>query len=278
MFMETTSANEKALFVIGGINVLESEELAMKACETFAESCRSLKMDYIFKASFDKANRSSIRSYRGPGIEEGLKILDKVKCEFNVQILTDVHEPGQVIPVSEICDVIQLPAFLARQTDLVAELAKCGKKIHIKKPQFMSPYQVRNLRDKFVEFGCTDIMVCERGACFGYDNLVVDILGIDVMKKSLPGIPITVDLTHSLQCRTEGSENSGGRRESFMTLARSVVAAKIAGVFIEAHTNPDKALCDGPSAVGLGSVRKILTQLKEIDATVKAQEEINVNE
>ena len=275
--MPPTSPNEKALFIIGGINVIESEELAMKACETFAESCRSLNIDYVFKASFDKANRSSVNSYRGPGIDEGLRILDKVKNTFDVRVLTDVHEINQVEPVSKVCDIIQLPAFLARQTDLVAALANSSKQIHIKKPQFMSPFQVKNLRDKFAEFGCRNIIICERGACFGYDNLVVDILGIDVMKRSLPETPITVDLTHSLQCRTEGSEHSGGRRESFMTLARSVVASKVAGVFIEAHTDPDRALCDGPSAVTLSSVDKIIRQLKEIDDTVKQQEEINVN-
>src|ERR1700761_5709761 len=238
--------NDLPLVLIGGINVIESRELAMRAAEHYTAVTAKLKMPYIFKASFDKANRSSIRSFRGPGLDEGLKVLDEVKRSFGVPVLTDVHEPAQAAPVAQVCDVLQLPAFLARQTDLVAAIAATGAAVHIKKPQFMSPPQIRNVVDKFVEGGNDRLMVCERGVCFGYDNLVVDMLGFHTLKEASGGAPVTFDVTHALQMRESGAAASGGRRAQAAELGRAGVAIGIAALFLEAHPDPDRALCDGP--------------------------------
>jgi len=264
-------ANDKPLVLIGGINVLESRDLALKCAETFERVSRSLGMPYVFKASFDKANRSSIHSFRGPGLDEGLKLLSEVKATFNVPTITDVHAPEQAAPVSEVCDILQLPAFLARQTDLVEAMAKTGAAINIKKPQFLSPEQMANVVDKFRECGNDRLMVCERGSNFGYDNLVVDMLGFDVMRDATGGCPIIFDVTHALQRREPGDEASGGRRSQIGGLAKAGVAVGIAGLFLEAHPEPDKALCDGPSALPLSLLEPFLTQVKAIDDIVKAQ-------
>jgi 2-dehydro-3-deoxyphosphooctonate aldolase (KDO 8-P synthase) len=234
-------------------------------------------MPYVFKASFDKANRSSVHSFRGPGIEEGLRLLAEVKSTFNVPTITDVHSPEQASPVSEVCDILQLPAFLARQTDLVEAMARTGAAINIKKPQFLSPEQMANVVDKFRECGNDRLMVCERGSNFGYDNLVVDMLGFDVMRHVTGGCPLIFDVTHALQRRDPGDTASGGRRSQIVNLAKAGVAVGIAGLFLEAHPDPDNALCDGPSALPLAQLEPFLTQVKAVDDLVKAQSPLTIS-
>jgi 2-dehydro-3-deoxyphosphooctonate aldolase (KDO 8-P synthase) len=268
--------NKSDLTLVGGLNVLEDLDLALYTCEKFVEATNKLRMPYIFKASFDKANRSSIHSFRGPGMEEGLKILEKVKNEFSVKILTDVHEIYQVKPVAEIADILQLPAFLARQTDLVFAMAATGKTINIKKPQFISPSQTKNIVEKFENSGNSDVWVCDRGTMFGYDNLVVDMLGFGVMKKVTGGKPLIFDATHALQTRDPLGAASGGRRSQIIELARAGVAVGIAGLFIEAHPNPDEAKCDGPSALPLDILLPFLSQIKQLDEIVKSFPEIEI--
>ena len=262
--------NRRPFVLFGGINVLESKDLALRAAEEYVRVTSKLGIPYVFKASFDKANRSSIRSYRGPGLEEGLKIFEAVKAAFGVPVLTDVHEPWQAKPVAEVVDVLQLPAFLARQTDLVVALAETGRVVNIKKPQFLSPSQVKNIVDKCIEAGNPQLILCDRGTCFGYDNLVVDMLGFSVMKKSTGDAPVIFDVTHSLQQRAAGAAASGGRREQVAELARAGLALGLAGLFLEAHPQPDKALCDGPSALPLDQLEPFLAQMKAIDDLVKS--------
>lgn len=263
-------ANDRPLVLLGGINVLESRELALRAAEHFVAVTARLGMPYVFKASFDKANRTSIHSFRGPGLEAGLRILDEVKSRFGVPVVTDIHEPGQAAPAAEVCALLQLPAFLARQTDLVAALAATGAAIHLKKPQFMSPEQTAHLVAKFRECGNDRLLLCERGSCFGYDNLVVDMLGFGVMKRATGGVPLTFDVTHALQRRDPGGAASGGRRTQAAELARAGIATGIAGLFLEAHPDPDRALCDGPSALPLAQLEPFLAQVKALDDLVKA--------
>ncbi len=267
---EIAIANDRPLVLFGGINVLESRELALRAAEHFVAVTRRLGMPYVFKASFDKANRTSIHSFRGPGLETGLRILEEVKRTFGVPVLTDVHEAAQAAPVAEVCDVLQLPAFLARQTDLVAALAATGAIINIKKPQFLSPEQTAHLVSKFRECGNDRLLLCERGTCFGYDNLVVDMLGFQVAKDATGGAPMIFDVTHALQRRDPGGAASSGRRAQVAELARAGVAVGIAGLFLEAHPDPDRALCDGPSALPLDVLEPFLNQIKAVDDLVKA--------
>ncbi len=263
--------NNQAPFVLfGGLNVLESHDLALRTAEAFVQVTHKLGIPYVFKASFDKANRSSIHSYRGPGLEEGLKILAAVKTAFGVPVITDVHEPWQAQSVAEVVDVLQLPAFLARQTDLVVALAKTGRVINIKKPQFLSPSQVRNIVDKFKEAGNQQLILCDRGTCFGYDNLVVDTLGFGVMKKATDDLPVIFDVTHALQQREAGATASGGRRAQVLELARAGLAVGLAGLFLEAHPDPAQAKCDGPSALPLNQLEPFLVQLKALDDVVKS--------
>jgi 2-dehydro-3-deoxyphosphooctonate aldolase (KDO 8-P synthase) len=262
--------NSNAFVLFGGINVLESRDLALRACEEYVRVTRKLGIPYVFKASYDKANRSSIHSYRGPGLEEGLRIFEAVKAEFGVPCITDVHEPWQALPVAEVVDVLQLPAFLARQTDLVVALAKTGRIINIKKPQFLSPPQMRNIVEKFKEAGNERLILCDRGTCFGYDNLVVDMLGFGAMKKACPGTPIIFDVTHALQQRNPSEMTSGGRREQVADLARAGLAVGLAGLFLEAHPDPQNAKCDGPSALPLDRLEPFLTQMKALDDLVKS--------
>ena len=271
-----TFANDQPMVLIGGINVLESAELAMESAAEFVRVCDQLSLPYVFKASFDKANRSSIHSFRGPGLEAGLKILADVKSTHNVPVLTDVHTPEQAAPVAEICDILQLPAFLARQTDLVEAMARTGAAINIKKPQFLSPEQMANVVEKFRECGNDQLMVCERGSNFGYDNLVVDMLGFEVMSQATSGCPLIFDVTHSLQRRDPGEAASGGRRDQVLKLAKAGVAVGIAGLFLEAHPNPDEALCDGPSALPLAKLEPFLEQVKAVDTLVKSQPELTI--
>jgi len=272
-----TFANDQPMVLIGGINVLESAELAMESAAEFVRVCEQLSLPYVFKASFDKANRSSIHSFRGPGLDAGLKILADVKSAHNVPVLTDVHTPEQAAPVAEVCDILQLPAFLARQTDLVEAMARTGAAINIKKPQFLSPEQMANVVEKFRECGNDQLMVCERGSNFGYDNLVVDMLGFEVMREATGGCPLIFDVTHSLQRRDPGEAASGGRRDQVLKLAKAGAAVGIAGLFLEAHPNPDEALCDGPSALPLAQLEPFLEQVKAVDALVKSQPELTIH-
>ncbi|MBS6211096.1 MAG: 3-deoxy-8-phosphooctulonate synthase [Proteus hauseri] len=270
-------ANDLPFVLFGGMNVLESRDLAMRICEHYVTVTQKLNIPYVFKASFDKANRSSIHSYRGPGLEEGMKIFQELKETFGVKIITDVHEAAQAQPVSEVVDVIQLPAFLARQTDLVEAMAKTGAVINVKKPQFVSPGQMGNIVDKFKEGGNDQVILCDRGSNFGYDNLVVDMLGFHVMKQASQGAPVIFDVTHSLQCRDPFGAASGGRRAQVAELARAGMAVGLAGLFLEAHPDPDNALCDGPSALPLAKLEPFLAQIKAIDEVVKSFPELDTS-
>jgi 3-deoxy-8-phosphooctulonate synthase len=265
-----TVGNDKPFVLFGGVNVLEDLDSTLKACEQYVKVTDKLGIPYVFKASFDKANRSSVHSFRGVGLEEGMKIFQAVKKEFDVPVITDVHEPYQCRPVADVCDVIQLPAFLARQTDLVVAMAKTGNVINIKKPQFLSPSQMKNIVEKFKEAGNDKLILCERGSNFGYDNLVVDMLGFGVMKKTCDGVPVIFDVTHSLQTRESGSAASGGRRSQALELALAGMATRLAGLFLESHANPDQAKCDGPSALPLSQLEDFLVRVKAVDETVKS--------
>ncbi|MCE3025571.1 3-deoxy-8-phosphooctulonate synthase [Salinicola sp. DM10] len=264
-----TVANDAPFTLFGGINVLEDRESTLKACETYVEVTRRLGIPYVFKASFDKANRSSIHSFRGVGMDEGLEIFAAVKREFGVPVITDVHEVAQAAPVAEVADIIQLPAFLARQTDLVVAMARTGRPINVKKPQFLSPGQMKNIVDKCAEAGNQQIVLCERGSCFGYDNLVVDMLGFREMMDVSGNAPVIFDVTHSLQRRDPSSEASGGRRRQALELARAGMAVGLAGLFLEGHPDPDRARCDGPSALPLDQLEPFLAQIKALDDLVK---------
>lgn len=263
-------ANHRPMVLFGGMNVLESRDMALRVAEHYTRVTTRLGIPYVFKASFDKANRSSIHSYRGPGLQEGLKILEEVKRQFAVPVLSDIHAVDQAKPAAEVCDVIQLPAFLARQTDLVAAMAATGAVINIKKPQFMSPTQVINLVEKFRECGNDRLLLCERGSSFGYDNLVVDMLGFRIMKDVSGGVPVIFDVTHALQCRDPTGAASGGRRRQVAELGRSGLAVGLAGLFLEAHPDPARALCDGPSALALDKLEPFLHQMKAVDDLVKS--------
>ena len=266
--------NQKPMVLIGGMNVLESRDLALKVAESYVEVTEKLGIPYVFKASFDKANRSSITSFRGPGLDEGIKIFSDIKAAFNVPILTDVHEIHQAQPIAEVCDILQIPAFLARQTDLVTAIAKTGAVVNVKKPQFMSPPQIGNIVQKINEAGNDQVLLCERGTNFGYDNLVVDMLGFRTMKSVSNDAPIIFDVTHALQMREVGAAASGGRREQVAELGRAGLAVGISGLFLEAHPNPDEALCDGPSALPLHQLEAFLTQMKAVDDLVKSLPEL----
>lgn len=269
-------ANDRPFVLFGGMNVLESRDMAMRVAEYYVEVTSRLGIPYVFKASFDKANRSSIHSYRGPGMEAGLKIFEEIKKTFAIPVITDVHEIEQAQPVAEICDVLQLPAFLARQTDLVKAMAETGAVINVKKPQFLSPSQMGNIVDKFRECGNDQVMLCERGANFGYDNLIVDMLGFRTMKEVSGGLPLIFDVTHSLQCRDPMGAASGGRRHQVAELARAGMAVGLAGLFLEAHPQPDQARCDGPSALPLDVLEPFLSQMKAIDELIKSQPELSI--
>ncbi len=261
--------NNLPFVLFGGMNVLESRDMALQVAEAYVKVTEKLGIPYVFKASFDKANRSSIHSYRGPGMEEGLKIFQEIKQTFGVPVITDVHEIDQCQPVAEVCDVIQLPAFLARQTDLVVAMAKTGAVINVKKPQFLSPGQMKNIVEKFAECGNEQIILCDRGTNFGYDNLVVDMLGFRTMRDVSGNAPVIFDVTHSLQCRDPMGAASSGRRHQVAELARAGMAVGLAGLFLEAHPDPSKAKCDGPSALPLDKLEPFLAQMKSIDDLVK---------
>lgn len=266
---DITVANDQPFVLFGGMNVLESRDLAMKIAEHYVEVTQKLGIPYVFKASFDKANRSSVASYRGPGMDAGLKIFEEIKSTFNVPIITDVHEPYQAQPVSEVADIIQLPAFLARQTDLVVAMAKTGSVINVKKPQFLAAHEMRHIINKFGEAENENIILCERGSCFGYNNLVVDMLAMEEMKSYAP---VMFDATHALQKPGGRADSADGRRAQAAQLARSGMALGIAGLFIEAHPNPNEAKCDGPCALPLDKLEPYLQQMKSVDDLVKSFE------
>lgn len=273
---EIEVSNDAPMTLFGGINVFESRDMAMRVAEAYVTVTEKIGIPYVFKASFDKANRSSIQSFRGLGLDEGLKIFAEIKSTFNVPVITDVHEVSQAAPVAEVCDVIQLPAFLARQTDLVAAMAATDAVINVKKPQFLSPGQMANIVDKFRECGNQKVMLCERGTCMGYDNLVVDMLGFRTMKEVSGGLPLIFDVTHALQCRDPLGAASGGRRHQVAELGRAGISVGIAGLFLEAHPNPDRAKCDGPSALPLDKLEPFLMQMKAFDDLTKSQCDLGI--
>jgi 2-dehydro-3-deoxyphosphooctonate aldolase (KDO 8-P synthase) len=270
---DLTVDNNAPFVLFGGMNVLESRDLAMQIAEKYKEVTNKLGIPYVFKASFDKANRSSVNSYRGPGLEEGLKIFEEIKTQFQVPIITDVHESFQAAPVAEVADVIQLPAFLARQTDLVVAMAKTNAVINVKKPQFLAAHEMRHIIKKFEEAGNKKILLCERGSCYGYNNLIVDMLGMDEMKTMAP---VIFDATHALQQPGGRSDSAGGRRQQAAELARSGMALGIAGLFIESHPNPDEAKCDGPCALPLDKLEGYLSQMKAVDELIKSFAPLNI--
>ncbi|MBA4720746.1 MAG: 3-deoxy-8-phosphooctulonate synthase [Alcanivorax sp.] len=261
-------ANDAPMALFGGMNVLESRDLALQVAEHYARVTEKLGIPWVFKASFDKANRSSLHSFRGPGMDEGLKIFEEIKRTFQCPVITDVHEPYQAAPVAEVADIIQLPAFLARQTDLVVAMAKTDAIINIKKPQFLAPQEMRHILHKCEEAGNDQLILCERGSSFGYNNLVVDMLGFGIMKAF--GYPVFFDVTHALQMPGARSDSAGGRRAQVAELARAGISQGIAGLFLEAHPDPDNAKCDGPCALRLDRLEPFLAQLQTLDNTVKA--------
>ena len=260
-------SNKHPFVLFGGMNVLESRDLAFRVTDAYVKATSKLGIPYVFKASFDKANRSSMHSFRGPGMEEGLKILQEIKTAFKVPVLTDVHEARQAVPVAEVADVLQLPAFLSRQTDLVVALAKTGAVLNIKKAQFLAPAEMKHILEKCEAAGNDRLIVCERGSLFGYGNLVVDMLAFPVMKSL--GYPIFFDVSHALQQPGELSHGAGGRRQFTQDLALSGMAQGLAGLFLEAHPDPDSALCDGPCALPLQELETFLSQIKALDELVK---------
>lgn len=260
-------SNEKPFTLFAGMNVLESRDLAFRVAEEFKQVTDELCIPYVFKASFDKANRSSISSFRGPGLDKGLKWLAEIKETFAIPIITDVHTEDQAAAAAEVADVIQLPAFLSRQTDLVMAMAKTGAAINIKKAQFLAPQEMRHIVTKFEEAGNDRLMLCERGSSFGYNNLVVDMLGFSVMKKF--GYPLLFDATHALQQPGGLPDAAGGRRADVTSLSLAGLSQGIAGLFIEAHPDPASALCDGPCALRLDRIKPFLEQMKALDTLVK---------
>ena len=259
-------SNDAPLVLIGGMNVIEGREILLRTAEHFLRVAGRLGIPYVFKASFDKANRSSLASFRGPGLEEGLKLLGEVKAQFGVPVLTDVHEPAQAVAVAEVADILQIPAFLARQSDLVTAVAATGAVVNVKKPQFLAPEEMRHIIAKCAEAGNSRVLLCERGSSFGYNNLVVDMLGIDVMK---PMAPVVFDVTHALQRPGGRADSADGRGAQTAALARAGVAVRIAGLFLEAHPDPASAKCDGPCALPLNDLEGLLTQVMAVDAVVK---------
>ena len=260
-------ANNQKIAIIGGLNVIESKDIVFKTVESFLEITSALNMPYVFKASFDKANRSSINSYRGVGLEQGLQILESVRKEFDLPVVTDVHEPWQAEVAAASCDMLQLPAFLARQTDLVASLARTNKSINIKKPQFIAPSEMQHIVKKFSGFGNENLLLCERGSSFGYNNLVVDMLGIDILKRT--EFPVIFDVSHSLQLPGGRSHGAGGRIEQIDSLMRSGVAQGIAGLFLEVHPDPSLAKCDKDCALSIADLPSFLKKVKRLDDFIK---------
>jgi 2-dehydro-3-deoxyphosphooctonate aldolase (KDO 8-P synthase) len=268
-------SNNLPFTLFGGINVLESREFAMEVAAAYKEITNKLGIPYVFKASFDKANRSSISSFRGPGLEKGCEILAEIKQTYGVPVISDIHEPHQAKPAAEIIDVLQLPAFLCRQTDLVVALANTGKPINVKKAQFLAAHEMGHIIQKFAEAGNKQILLCERGSSFGYNNLVVDPLNFGIMKRT--GCPVVFDVTHSLQIPGGRSDSAGGRRQAVFELMLAGMSQGIGGLFLESHPDPTQAKCDGPCALPLDKLEDFLAQAKAIDDLVKGLPEICVD-
>lgn len=260
-------SNDRPFVLFGGMNVLESRDLAFQVAEAYVDVCSQLGIPYVFKASFDKANRSSVNSFRGPGLEKGLQILADIKSKYGVPIISDVHEPEQAAPAAQVCDIIQLPAFLSRQTDLVVAMARTGAVINIKKAQFLAPQEMKHIITKCGEAGNDRIILCERGTSFGYNNLVVDMLGFGIMKSM--NVPVMFDVTHALQMPGGRSDSAGGRRAQVTDLALAGMSQGLAGLFLEAHPDPDNAKCDGPCALRLSQLEPFLERVKAVDDLVK---------
>lgn len=267
-------ANDQPFVLFGGMNVLESEGLAMEVAAAYQDVTDKLGIPWVFKASFDKANRSSLGSFRGPGLAQGLEILARIKEGFGVPIITDVHEPEQCQAAAEVADVIQLPAFLSRQTDLVQAMAETGAIINIKKAQFLAPHEMRHILNKCNEAGNDRLMLCERGTMFGYNNLVVDTLAFGEMKQF--GYPVIFDVTHSLQRPGGRSDSADGRRQQVLELGRAGMSQGIAGLFLESHPDPDNAKCDGPCALPLDQLEPFLAQMQAFDALAKSLPELDI--
>ncbi|ALP54781.1 2-dehydro-3-deoxyphosphooctonate aldolase [Candidatus Tenderia electrophaga] len=259
---------DKPIFLIAGPCVIESEALALETAGALKEMCAALGMPFIYKSSFDKANRTSSQSFRGPGLDEGLRILQKVKKEIGVPVLTDVHEDTPLAEVAEVVDIMQTPAFLCRQTNFIQNVARQGKPVNIKKGQFLAPWDMANVVAKAKEAGNEQILVCDRGVSFGYNTLISDMRGLAVMRDT--GCPVVFDATHSVQQPGGQGQRSGGQREFVPVLARAAVAAGISGLFMETHPDPDKALSDGPNAWPLGKMQALLETLQHIDRATKA--------
>jgi 2-dehydro-3-deoxyphosphooctonate aldolase (KDO 8-P synthase) len=255
------------LVVIAGPCVIESEEMTFRTAESLKEMSVELGMPLIFKSSFDKANRSSLSSFRGPGIKKGLKVLGDVKKRFSVPVTSDVHAVDQVDPAAEVLDLLQIPAFLCRQTDLIFAASKTGKPVNVKKGQFLSPWEVKNITEKFVSTGNRNLLITERGSSFGYHNLVVDFRGFPVIRSL--GTPVIFDVTHSLQLPGGEGSHSGGQREFAAPLMRAAVGAGVDGLFMEVHPEPDRALCDGPNMIALSEIKELLRQAKTIHELVR---------
>lgn len=266
-------SNDLPFVLFGGMNVLESREMAIEVAHAYVEATRKLGIPYVFKASFDKANRSSISSFRGPGLDAGMEILRDIKDRFGVPVISDVHEPWQAQPASEVCEIIQLPAFLSRQTDLVEAMARTGAVINIKKAQFLAPQEMKHIINKCREAGNDRLILCERGSSFGYNNLVVDTLGFGVMKAF--EYPVFFDVTHALQQPGGRADSAGGRRAQVTELARAGISQGLAGLFLEAHPDPEKAKCDGPCALRLNQLEPFLRQIKALDDLVKSFDPID---
>lgn len=267
-------SNALPFTLFGGMNVLESRELALEIAAAYKEITQKLGIPYIFKASFDKANRSSITSFRGPGLEKGCEILAEIKETYDVPVISDIHEPFQAKPAAEVIDVLQLPAFLCRQTDLVVALAETGRPINVKKAQFLAAHEMGHIINKFKEAGNDQILLCERGSSFGYNNLVVDPLNFGIMKRT--GCPVVFDVTHSLQIPGGRSDSAGGRRQAVFELMLAGMSQGIGGLFLESHPKPSEAKCDGPCALPLDKLEAFLSQAKAIDDLVKGFDAVEI--
>ena len=267
-------SNNLPFTLFGGMSVLESRELALEVASAYKEVTNKLGIPFVFKASFDKANRSSIYSFRGPGLEKGCEILAEIKEIRKIPVISDVHEPFQAKPAAEVIDVLQLPAFLCRQTDLVVALAETGRPVNIKKAQFLAAHEMGHIINKFKEAGNEQILLCERGSSFGYNNLVVDPLNFGIMKRT--GCPVVFDITHSLQIPGGRSDSADGRRQAAFDLMLAGMSQGIGGLFLESHPNPSQAKCDGPCALPLDKLEVFLSQAKAIDDLVKGLDEIVV--
>jgi 2-dehydro-3-deoxyphosphooctonate aldolase (KDO 8-P synthase) len=268
-------SNNDPFTLFGGMNVLESRELALEVAAAYKEVTSKLGIPYVFKASFDKANRSSISSFRGPGLEKGLEILAEIKETHAVPVISDVHEPHQAKPAAEVIDVLQLPAFLCRQTDLVVALAETGRPVNVKKAQFLAAHEMGHLIKKFEEAGNDQVLLCERGSSFGYNNLVVDPLNFGIMKRT--GCPVVFDVTHSLQIPGGRSDSADGRRQAVFELMLAGMSQGIGGLFLESHPDPAQAKCDGPCALPLDKLEDFLSQAKQMDDLVKKLPSVTID-